>query len=237
MQIPFFSLRGYSKNILLVCCGLICCTVHAENDFAIALVKAAKERTEHFVIYDGSYRQIAYPGGDVSPNRGVCTDVIIRSYRTLGIDLQREVHEDIKQNFKAYPSQRIWGLTRPDRNIDHRRVPNLQTFFSRKGQSLPITNNPADYKSGDIVTWMLPGNLPHIGIVVDERNRGSLRRKIVHNIGWGPKMDDMLFDYKITGHYRFQPKRFHPERFHPERLPPDRDNPALSTSTTNQPVN
>ncbi|EGU55926.1 hypothetical protein VINI7043_27365 [Vibrio nigripulchritudo ATCC 27043] len=171
------------------------------------LVDAAMERTEHFVIYDGSYVSIPYPNGDVAPNKGVCTDVIIRSYRTLDIDLQKRVHEDIKAHFDQYPSKRIWGLSRPDKNIDHRRVPNLQAYFKRHGESLRVSQKGTNYKPGDIVTWMLPGNLPHIGIVVDQRSEDGERPLIVHNIGFGPKMDDMLFDYQITGHYRYFPQK------------------------------
>lgn len=169
------------------------------------LVAAAKQRTQHSVVYDGRYMRLAYPNGDVPANIGVCTDVVIRSYRKLGIDLQVLVHEDMRANFAAYPSQRIWGLTRPDRNIDHRRVPNLQTFFSRHGSSLTPTRSAAAYQPGDVVSWMLPGNLPHIGIVSDERSADKQRPLIVHNIGAGPVQEDMLFNYPITGHYRFMP--------------------------------
>ncbi|MBD1557965.1 DUF1287 domain-containing protein [Vibrio sp. S9_S30] len=169
------------------------------------LVEAAMERTEHFVMYDGSYVSIPYPNGDVAANKGVCTDVIIRSYRTLGVDLQKQVHEDMKVHFDEYPSKRIWGLSRPDKNIDHRRVPNLQVFFKRHGKSLTVSTDGDNYLPGDMVTWMLPGNLPHIGIVVEQKSDDGKRPLIVHNIGWGPKMDDMLFDYKITGHYRYFP--------------------------------
>jgi uncharacterized protein YijF (DUF1287 family) len=172
------------------------------------LVDAAIERTNHNVVYDGAYVSISYPGGDVPQNTGVCTDVIIRTYRVLGADLQRLVHEDISDNFGAYPSRRIWGLEGPDRNIDHRRVPNLQTFFKRHGSVLPITENPADYSPGDLVTWMLPGNLPHIGIVTDRKRPGSENPMIVHNIGLGPKLEDMLFDYPITGHFRYTPETY-----------------------------
>ncbi len=180
--------------------------------FADALVRAAMERTTHSVRYDGGYYRIDYPNGDVPSNIGVCTDVVIRSYRTLGIDLQALVHKDMRNNFSAYPSKRIWGLTRPDTNIDHRRVPNLQTFFKRHGKTLPITQDPSSYKAGDIVTWMLPktwynsSNRPHIGIVVEKRSWNNQRPLIVHNIGFGPKVDDVLFDYPITGHYRYTPK-------------------------------
>lgn len=171
--------------------------------FSEALVDAAVERTKHAVRYDGSYRAIDYPNGDVPSSIGVCTDVIIRSYRALGIDLQRLVHEDMAVNFSAYPSARLWGLSRPDANIDHRRVPNLQAWFSRHGTALPISNNAKDYKPGDLVTWMLPGNLPHIGIVTDRFNSVTNQPLIVHNIGSGPKLQDMLFDFEITGHYRY----------------------------------
>jgi hypothetical protein len=174
-----------------------------DKSFEEKLSDSAKQRTQHVVIYNGAYRKIPYPNGDVPKIYGVCTDVIIRSYRKLGIDLQQNVHQDMLSSFQSYP--KFWGLKKPDANIDHRRVPNLQTFFSRNGDSLGVSNNPSDYKTGDIVTWMLSGNLPHIGIVVDSRSSDGQRPMIVHNIGWGPKMDDMLFDYPITGHYRYQP--------------------------------
>jgi len=168
------------------------------------LVTAAKERLNHFVIYDGSYQSISYPNGDVDKNKGVCTDVVIRSYRSLGVDLQKLVHEDMKKEFSAYP--KIWGLTKPDSNIDHRRVPNLEKYFTRNSTSLDVSNNPQSYKPGDLVTWRLPNNLPHIGIVSNvQSEKDPNRYKIIHNIGLGPKLDDMLFDYKIFGHYRFNP--------------------------------
>ncbi|MCG3723002.1 DUF1287 domain-containing protein [Vibrio cincinnatiensis] len=175
------------------------------DDSLSALVEAAKERTNYSVAYDGSYIKIGYPNGDVPPNIGVCTDVVIRSYRKLGVDLQVLVHEDMRDNFSSYPSNRIWGLSKPDRNIDHRRVPNLQVFFRRNGQSLPISAEGLSYKAGDIVTWVLPGNLPHIGIVTNELSGDKKRRLIVHNIGSGPVLADMLFDFKITGHFRYEP--------------------------------
>lgn len=172
----------------------------------ISLAEAAKERTQYDITYDGSYYQIGYPNGDVASDIGVCTDVIIRSYRKLGVDLQVLVHEDMRDNFSAYPSKRIWGLTRTDRNIDHRRVPNLQMFFQRHGVEIPISNDGYNFKPGDIVTWVLPGNLPHIGIVADDLSTDKRRPLIVHNIGGGVVLEDMLFDYPITGHYRFEPK-------------------------------
>ncbi|WP_104038482.1 DUF1287 domain-containing protein [Vibrio jasicida] len=172
----------------------------------ISLAEAAKERTQYDITYDGSYYQIGYPNGDVASDIGVCTDVIIRSYRKLGVDLQVLVHEEMRDNFSAYPSKRIWGLARTDRNIDHRRVPNLQMFFQRHGVEIPISNDGHNFKPGDIVTWMLPGNLPHIGIVADDLSTDKRRPLIVHNIGGGVVLEDMLFDYPITGHYRFEPK-------------------------------
>jgi uncharacterized protein YijF (DUF1287 family) len=182
--------------------SLVANYAHAEV-FSNHLAAAALERTQHQVRYDGAYLKIDYPNGDVPANIGVCTDVVIRSYRALGIDLQQRVHEDMAANFSAYPSNRIWGLTATDTNIDHRRVPNLQTFFTRLGQSLAISDQAKDYFPGDLVTWMLPGNLPHIGIVSNKRANGSGNPMIVHNIGAGPKLDDVLFSYPITGHYRY----------------------------------
>lgn len=174
-----------------------------ENDF----VAAAINRTTQNVRYDGSYFSISYPNGDVPENIGVCTDVVIRSYRALGIDLQVLVHEDMSSHFEVYPSRQIWGLNKTDRNIDHRRVPNLQVFLSRHGKELAISQKPGDYSPGDLVTWVLPGNLPHIGIVTDRVSPATGNPLIVHNIGSGPNLDDMLFSYKITGHYRYEPQK------------------------------
>jgi uncharacterized protein YijF (DUF1287 family) len=176
-------------------------TVPAFAATAGDLVAAALERTRHKVIYDPAYRVIAYPMGDVPAGTGVCTDEVIRAYRALGIDLQQLVHEDMKVSFSSYP--RNWGLSRPDRNIDHRRVPNLQVFFTRHGKSLPVTGRGSDYAPGDLVTWDLGGNVPHIGMVTDRRSADGTRPLIVHNIGAGPTLEDMLFDYRITGHYRY----------------------------------
>ncbi len=175
----------------------------AEASFADRLSAAAMKRTTREVQYDPAYVKIPYPGGDVPSDTGVCTDVVIRSYRALGIDLQKLVHEDMRAHFAKYPKK--WGLPAPDRNIDHRRVPNLMTFFSRKGKKLPVTKNPEDYKPGDLVTWKIPGNLDHIGIVVKKRGAGGKRPMIVHNIGAGPKCEDRLFEFKITGHFRYEP--------------------------------
>ena len=173
--------------------------------FSERFVIAAVERTNHRVIYDGSYRSIPYPNGDVPRNIGVCTDLIIRAYRELGIDLQEDVHQEMKVHFEAFPTN--WGLRRPDPNIDHRRVLNLQTFFSRKGIALPVTGEAKDYAPGDLVTWVVAGNLPHIGIVAKQRSPDGKRPLIVHNIGRGPQLEDMLFSYPITGHYRYYGSR------------------------------
>jgi uncharacterized protein YijF (DUF1287 family) len=170
------------------------------------LVRAAIERTGNTVHYDGRYVAIPYPGGDIPGDTGVCTDVVIRSYRKVGVDLQKLVHEDISRHFALYPSERLWGLKKPDTNIDHRRVPNLQVFFTRQGQSLPVSDIPQDYRPGDLVTWLLPGDLPHIGIVTDRLDSGSGNPLIVHNIGQGPRIEDRLFAFKITGHYRYLPE-------------------------------
>jgi uncharacterized protein YijF (DUF1287 family) len=175
----------------------------AHQQFLLRLSAAAIERTSHHVRYDPAYIRIPYPGGDVPADTGVCTDEVIRSYRALGIDLQKEVHADIVTNWIAYPHDRRWQEAHPDTNIDHRRVPNLRVFFSRKGQPLPITSNAADFSPGDIVAWDLGGNVPHIGIVVDHKGPGSDRYMVVHNIGAGPRMEDVLFSWKITGHYRY----------------------------------
>jgi uncharacterized protein YijF (DUF1287 family) len=171
--------------------------------FLQQLVAAAIERTSHSVRYDPAYVRIAYPNGDVPADTGVCTDEVIRSYRAVGIDLQKEVHEDIVANFDLYPRKWRWLQVHPDSNIDHRRVPNLMVFFSRKGENLPITARAEDYLPGDLVTWDLGGGVPHIGIVVDRKSPQTGRYMVVHNIGQGPKMEDVLFAWKITGHYEY----------------------------------
>ena len=175
----------------------------ARQEFLKKLVAAAEERTHHNVRYDPAYVPIPYPGGDVPENTGVCTDEVIRVYRAVGVDLQKEVHEDMAKNYSAYPAR--WGTPRmhTDTNIDHRRVPNLMVFFTRKGESLPITDRAQDYLPGDLVSWDLGGGVPHIGIVVGEKSAEGNRHLIVHNIGQGPKKEDVLFEWRITGHYRY----------------------------------
>lgn len=174
---------------------------YSQQPFEAKLSSAAIELTGDQVIYDPSYFSIDYPNGDVPEGKGVCTDVVIRAYRKLGIDLQQEVHEDMKANFSLYPD--IWGLTSTDRNIDHRRVPNLMKYFSRFGTEKPITTNPEDYQAGDIVCWNLGGAITHIGILVDRKSTDGKRNMVVHNIGGGQVMEDILFDYKIIGHYSY----------------------------------
>ncbi len=167
----------------------------------LTLSDSALELTKQKVTYDPSYFSIDYPNGDVPSDKGVCTDVIIRAYRKMGFDLQKEVHEDMKSHFNLYP--KIWGLKTTDKNIDHRRVPNLMTYFNRQGAEKPITNNPKDYIPGDVVCWNLGGAITHIGIVVDKKSNDGKRYLIVHNIGSGQVLEDCLFDFKIIGHYRW----------------------------------
>ena len=174
-----------------------------DDAFATKLSHAALDRTKHVVRYDGAYLKIPYPNGDVPEDTGVCTDEIIRAYRTHGVDLQKLVHEDMARNFSAYPHE--WGLNKPDANIDHRRVPNLQTYFKRHGTSLPVTNKPDDYLPGDLITCTVPPHLPHIGIVVPSPNGGETPW-VVHNIGQGPQLEDRLFEFPLTGHYRYAPR-------------------------------
>ncbi len=179
--------------------NVICFADLIENE-AIKLVNSARSQIGVTTIYDPAYVNLKFPMGDVSEDRGVCTDVIIRAYRKLGKDLQLLVNRDMKSNFSLYP--KIWGMKNTDTNIDHRRVPNLQVFFKRFGKNLKITKKSKDYKSGDIVTWILPGNLAHIGIVSNNKTRAGVPL-IIHNIGRGTQEEDILFDYKITGHYRY----------------------------------
>jgi uncharacterized protein YijF (DUF1287 family) len=164
------------------------------------LTEAARAQVGVTVTYDPAYAQLDFPGGDIARDRGVCTDVVIRALRDAwGIDLQLAVNRDMTADFGAYPA--LWGLTRTDRNIDHRRVPNLQTLLARIGAELPLTEGPTPYLPGDIVTWMLPGNLPHIGIVSDRRAADGTPL-ILHNIGRGAQEEDILFAFPMTGHYR-----------------------------------
>lgn len=181
--------------------------INPNNSFGYALSNAAVERTKHRVRYDGRYLKIGYPWGDVPKSIGVCTDVVIRAYRRLGIDLQQEVHKDISKDFYAYPNLTKWGLEKPDPNIDHRRVYNLQAFFKRHKAELPRSRNPRDYKPGDLVTWMVGPTFPHIGVVVNQPSPADPNRlMIAHNVGAGPVIEDILFRYPMTGHYRYTPE-------------------------------
>ncbi len=174
------------------------------DDLAELLVEGALARLDHNVVYpppSRQYREIDYPMGDVPDDEGVCTDLVIRAYRRMDIDLQEEVHEDMKGDFWRYPP--LWGLLEPDPNIDHRRVPNLMVFFSRRGKRLPLSDDPEDYRPGDVVCWELAPGITHIGIVSDQRDKHTGNPKIIHNIGLGPDHEDVLFDYEIIGHFRY----------------------------------
>lgn len=177
-------------------------SIENPKSFAEKLSNAAISVIDDKVVYTPSYVSIKYPNGDVPAKTGVCTDVIIRAYRKLNIDLQKEVHEDMRANFLNYPTK--WGLTKTDTNIDHRRVPNLEVFFERKGEKLKVTQNASDYKTGELVTWMINGKLPHIGIVTHLKSEDGKRNLIVHNVGGGQVLQDCLFSYEIVGHYRFE---------------------------------
>lgn len=202
-------MEGSMKSMATIPCALVVVLMLGASalaqlpvdDFATRLVDAAMKRLSYDVTYDGSYRRIDYPNGDVPNHIGVCTDLVVRAYRDVGIDLQQAVHEDMMACFAAYPQ--FWGHSGPDANIDHRRVQNLQVFFTRKGVVLAKSPNAEDYLPGDLVTWMLPGNLPHIGIVAARRSPDGRRPLVVHNIGAGPKLEDVLFEFPITGHYRY----------------------------------
>jgi len=185
-------------------CFILTVSVFVTQDkFFTRLSDAAIALTKQNVQYDPSYFVIPYPNGDVPKGKGVCTDVIIRAYRALGVDLQLAVHEDMSQNFQLYPKN--WGLKKTDRNIDHRRVPNLMKFFERHGASLVISSGPEKYQPGDVVTWDLGKGVGHIGIVIDKKSSDNARHLIVHNIGNGQEISDCLFSYEITGHYRYKP--------------------------------
>lgn len=175
---------------------------NGQDAVSLRLADSALLLTKDKVTYDPSYFTIPYPNGDVPKDKGVCTDVVIRAYRKLGVDLQKEVHEDMKANFDKYPKN--WGLTKTDKNIDHRRVPNLMTFFSRKGTVLSNSDKAEEYKPGDIVCWNLGGAITHIGIVSAVKSPDGKRYQIIHNIGAGQVLEDCLFDFTIIGHYRYK---------------------------------
>lgn len=190
------------KNLLFLFFLLIGFEGSTQTPKALQLSDAAIALTKQKVVYDPAYFKIPYPNGDVPAGKGVCTDVVIRAYRTLGVDLQKNVHEDMKQNFKLYPKD--WGRKTPDANIDHRRVYNLMVFFKRKGLVKAISKNTNDYKPGDIVCWNLSGNISHIGLVTNKKSADGKRYLIVHNIGGGQVLEDCLFSFKIIGHYQYK---------------------------------
>jgi uncharacterized protein YijF (DUF1287 family) len=174
----------------------------AESNFFGRLADSAITLAKQKIIYDPTYCKIPYPNGDVPIGKGVCTDVIIRAYRKVSIDLQKEVHEDMQAHFSLYP--KIWGMTHTDKNIDHRRVPNLMTFFKRKGTELAKSKEAKDYQPGDIVCWNLSAGITHIGMVVNKKSADGKRYQMIHNIGAGQVVEDCLFSYTIIGHYRYQ---------------------------------
>jgi hypothetical protein len=176
--------------------------VWGQSKFQLQLADSAYTLTKQSVQYDPSYFTISYPNGDVPSGKGVCTDVVIRAYRKLGIDLQQLVHEDMRTNFHLYP--KTWGHSKPDKNIDHRRVPNLMTYFSRFGKVKPLSKVASDYLPGDIVCWNLGGSITHIGLVSNKKTTDGLRYLIIHNIGAGQVIEDCLFSYKIIGHYSYE---------------------------------
>lgn len=179
--------------------AVLVCT--ASSALAHPLVDAARKQVGVTVSYDPAYVALTFPNGDVPRDRGVCTDVVIRAMRdAMKFDLQENVNRDMKAHFGAYPQ--LWKLSKPDRNIDHRRVPNLQTFFKRRGEALKVSAEASDYQAGDIVTCTVPPNLPHVMIVSDRKTADGQRPLVLHNIGRGTQEEDVLFTYPLTGHYR-----------------------------------
>lgn len=192
-----------SNSTILISEKQVISSIENPNSFAEKLSNAAIQIIDKNVIYTPDYVKLKYPNGDVPAKTGVCTDVIIRAYRKLNIDLQKEVHEDMAANFTKYPNLKKWGLKTTDKNIDHRRVPNLEVFFGRKGKTLSITQNANDYKTGEIVTWMIHDKLPHIGIITHLKSKDGKRNLIVHNVGGGQVLEDCLFSYTIVGHFQY----------------------------------
>lgn len=192
-----------SNSTILISEKQVISPIENPNSFAEKLSNAAIQIIDKDVVYTPDYVKLKYPNGDVPAKTGVCTDVIIRAYRKLNIDLQKEVHEDMVANFTKYPNLKKWGLKTTDKNIDHRRVPNLEVFFVRKGKTLLITQNANDYKTGEIVTWMINDKLPHIGIITHLKSKDGKRNLIVHNVGNGQVLEDCLFSYTIVGHFQY----------------------------------
>jgi uncharacterized protein len=205
----FIPMKNY-RDSLIVMLGFLPCFLHADTttvDSNVLVIKHALWQTTVTEDYDPSYVKLAYPGGDVPIETGVCTDVMVRAYRAVGLDLQKLIHEDMIDNFSAYPKD--WGLKRPDANIDHRRVQNIAIYLTRHGKKLPVSDSAKDYKPGDLVTWLLGGRIQHIGIVSNVLVESADRFKMVHNIGGGTRCEDVLFHYEIIGHYRYFDGRKH----------------------------
>lgn len=199
-----------ARPFFLSLCILFLSTLPAKAEtqsFGLKLAAAAMKSAGADIRYNSEYRSLDYPWGDVPANQGVCADVVIRAYRELDIDLQKRVHEDMKADFDDYPSKKVWGLTKPDRNIDHRRVFNLQAFFERQGSSQPITLDNADYQPGDVISWMVPkaggGVTPHIGVVTAVKTAAG-EPMVVHHLSGEPLLENVLYEWPITGHYRYQ---------------------------------
>lgn len=204
MQFPDSIHRVLQTSLIALLTLALPAPVVGQQWDTATVLEAARSQVGVTLHYDPGYTRIDYPGGDVPIERGVCTDVVVRALRAAGIDLQRLVHEDMRRNFSAYPAN--WGLKRPDRNIDHRRVPNLEAWFRRHGMATAVTDDPADYAPGDIVSWTVPPNLPHIGIVSDVMSSdGAGRPLVVHNIGRGTQIEDVLFSFPQRGHFRWEP--------------------------------
>lgn len=189
-----------SRSILIILL-LLPWSGFSQNNFQDKLADSALTLIQDDVVYDPNYYSIPYPNGDVPSDIGVCTDVVIRAYRKVNIDLQKEVHEDMAAHFNLYP--KIWGLKTTDKNIDHRRVPNLMTFFERSGETKPISNSNSNYQPGDIVCWNLGGATTHIGVLSNVKSKDGQRYLVVHNIGNGQELEDCLFDFTIIGHYAY----------------------------------
>lgn len=202
-------MRRLLATILIALLSLLSGLVHAQFS-AAQLVTDARSQIGVTTRYDASYQTLGYPNGDVAISGGVCTDVVIRSLRHQGIDLQQLLHEDMRRNFAEYP--KLWQLKRADKNIDHRRVPNLQRYFLRQGWALKLPDSAQAravdaFVPGDLVTWMLPGNLPHIGIISDQKARLGGQYLVLHNVGQGAQEQDSLTSWPLTGHFRVPSNR------------------------------
>lgn len=176
-------------------------SVFGQRAEAMKVVTAARSQIGVTTTYDPAYTRLAYPMGDVVQSKGVCTDVVVRAYRKANVDFQALVHQDMKANFSKYP--KLWGLKKTDTNIDHRRVPNLEVFFKRQGKTVALANTGENFKPGDIVSWRLDNGLAHVGVVSDKKSAFGLRPLVIHNIGQGTQEEDVLFSWRIVGHYRW----------------------------------